>query len=48
MDGKLVAATGILSFSQSPAAESADETMARAPDYYYFDEETVQLRLTSH
>lgn len=47
MDGKLVAATGILSFSHSPAAESTDPTMARAPDYYYFEEETVQLRLTS-
>lgn len=47
MDGKLVAATGILSFSHSPAADSADPAMARAPDYYYFDEQTVQLRLIS-
>jgi hypothetical protein len=28
MDGKPVAATGILSFSHSPSADSADETMA--------------------
>jgi hypothetical protein len=47
MDGKLVSATGILGFSRSQAA-STDPAIARPPDYYYFEEETVQLRLTSH
>ena len=48
MDGKLVAATGILSFSRSTAAELADTAMARAPGYFYFEVETAQLRLITH
>jgi hypothetical protein len=48
MEGKLVAATGTLSFYHAPNAESADPAMAQAPDYFYFEAETAQLRLISH
>jgi hypothetical protein len=46
MDGKLVTATGILRFYQSPPAESTDRHVARPPDHFYF-EETAQVRLVS-
>lgn len=50
MDGKLVAATGTLRFYHSPDAQPAHDTRARAraPDYFYFEAETAQLRLISH
>jgi hypothetical protein len=48
MDGKLVAATGTLRFYHSPDAKPTDDTRARAPDYFYFEAETAQLRLISH
>ena len=47
MEGKLVAATGILSLYHSPNTEPSDPAFARAPDYFYFEAETVQLRLIS-
>jgi hypothetical protein len=47
MEGKLVAATGTLSFYHAPNAEPADPAFARAPDYFYIEAETVQLRLIS-
>ncbi len=47
MEGKLVAATGILSFYHAPDAGSADRAFARAPDYFYLEAETAQLRLIS-
>ena len=48
MDGKLVEATGTLKFFHAPDAEPADQSMARPPDFFYFEAETVQLRLISH
>jgi hypothetical protein len=48
MEGKLVAATGTLSFYHAPNAEPADPAFAQAPDYFYFEAETAQLRLVSH
>jgi hypothetical protein len=47
MEGKLVAATGTLSFYHAPNAEPADPAFARAPDYFYLEAETAQLRLIS-
>jgi hypothetical protein len=47
MEGKLVAATGRLSFCHAPNAEPADPAFARAPDYFYLEAETAQLRLIS-
>jgi hypothetical protein len=47
MEGKLVAATGTLSFFHSPDSGSAGPAVAQAPDYFYFEAETAQLRLTS-
>lgn len=47
MEGKLVAATGTLSFYHSPDAEPADPAVARAPDYFYLEAETAQVRLIS-
>jgi hypothetical protein len=47
MDGKLVAATGTLRFYHAPKAEPTDRAVARAPDYFYFEVETTQLRLIS-
>jgi hypothetical protein len=44
MDGKLVAATGTLRFYHTP---NADPAVARAPDYFYLEAETAQLRLIS-
>jgi len=48
MEGKLVAATGTLSFYHWPNAEPADPAFARAPDYFYLEAETAHLRLISH
>jgi hypothetical protein len=48
MEGKLVAATGTLRFYQAPPAEPADRAVARVRDHFYFEAESVQLRLTSH
>ena len=47
MEGKLVAATGTLSVYHAPNAEPADPALARAPDYFYLEAETAQLRLIS-
>ena len=48
MEGKLVAATGTLSFFHSPDSKSVNPAMARAADYFYFEAETAQLQLISH
>jgi hypothetical protein len=48
MEGQLVAATGILNFFHAPESKSVNPAMARAVDYFYFDAETTQLRLTGH
>ena len=48
MDGKLVEAKGALKFFHSPKAEPEDQSIARPPDYFYFDAETAQLRLVSN
>jgi hypothetical protein len=48
MEGKLVAATGTLSFYHRPNPEPADPAFARAPDYFYLEAETAHLRLISH
>ena len=45
MEGKLVAATGTLRFYHAPNAEPADRAVARAPDYFYLEAETAQVRL---
>lgn len=47
MEGKLVVATGILRFSRQPEAAPTDRSIARPPDYFYFEAETAQLRLAS-
>jgi hypothetical protein len=47
MEGKLVAATGTLRFYHAPKAEPADRAIARAPDYFYLEAKTAQLRLIS-
>ena len=47
MDGKLVAATGILKFYHEPPAEPAGRAVQRVPDFLYFEVERVQLRLIS-
>lgn len=44
MDGKIVAATGILRFYHSPDAKPAGNIRARLPDHFYFQAETTQLR----
>jgi hypothetical protein len=45
MEGQLVAATGTLGFHHSPDAAPVEPAFARAPDYFYLEGETVQLRL---
>jgi hypothetical protein len=45
MDGKLVAATGILRFYQAPPAVPTPRAIQRVSDYFYFNLETTQLRL---
>ena len=47
MDGKLVAATGVLRFYHAPPAEPTARAVTRLPDFFYFDAETTQLRLIS-
>ena len=47
MEGKLVAATGTLCFYLSPNVKPTGRAVARAPDYFYFEAETAQLRLIS-
>jgi hypothetical protein len=48
MEGKLVEATGTLRFYYAPPDIPTDRTVARAPDFFYFEAETAQLRLISH
>jgi hypothetical protein len=48
MEGKLVAATGTLRFYQEPPAEPTERAVTRVRDHFYFEAESVQLRLTSH
>jgi hypothetical protein len=48
MEGKLVAATGILNLFHSPDSKSVNPAMARATDYFYFEAETAQLQPMSH
>jgi len=45
MEGKLVEVTGVLRFYHAPPAVPTDRTVARAPDYFYFEVETAQVRL---
>jgi hypothetical protein len=45
MEGQLVEATGTLRFYHQPPAEPSDQTVARAPDHYYFAVEAAHLRL---
>lgn len=47
MEGKLVAATGTLRFYHGPKAEPAGRAVARAPDYFYLEAETAQVRVIS-
>ncbi|HEV3219644.1 MAG TPA: hypothetical protein VGZ48_07720 [Candidatus Acidoferrales bacterium] len=47
MEGKHVEATGTLNFYHAPNAEPADAAFSRAPDYFYFEAETAQLRIIS-
>jgi hypothetical protein len=47
MEGKLIAVTGTLNFYHSPNYRPAGRAVALAPDYFYFDVETAQLRLIS-
>ncbi len=44
MQDKLVEATGTLKFFHAPDATGASDSVARAPDHYYFQAETVELR----
>lgn len=48
MEGKLVTATGILRFFHSTATGPTNGTVARAPDFFYFEVEDAQLRFISH
>jgi hypothetical protein len=45
MEGKLVAASGTLSFYRALIAEPASPASARAPDYFYLAAETAQVQL---
>jgi len=47
MEDKLVALTGTLRFSHWPHSESVSPAMAQAPDYFYLEAATAQLRLIS-
>ena len=47
IEGKLVAATGTLRFYHAPDAKPANPAVARAPDYFYLEAETAQVRLIS-
>lgn len=48
MDGKLVEATGTLRFFHATDNEPVDQARQRAPDYFYLEAETAQVRLISH
>lgn len=50
MDGKFVTATGTLRFYEaSPAPpEDPNRIVARAPDFFYFEVQTTELRLIGH
>ena len=48
MEGRLVAATGTLSFYHEANAEPPDPAFARGPDYFYLEAETAHLRVISH
>ncbi len=45
MEGKRVAATGILRFYHARDPEPTDNSRARLPDHFYLEAETTQLRL---
>lgn len=45
MEGRLVAATGTLRFYHGPTAKPTDRAVARAPDHFYLEAETAQVRL---
>ncbi|HEY2913660.1 MAG TPA: hypothetical protein VGK21_09900 [Candidatus Angelobacter sp.] len=45
MEGKRVAARGILRFYHAPPTERTDRAVAHAPDYFYLEVETAHLRL---
>src|SRR5579864_311446 len=45
MEGKRVAATGILRFYHAPPAERTDRPEARLPDHFFLEAETTQVRL---
>jgi len=47
MEGKRVAASGVLRFFHLPDTAPADQAKAVPPDYFYFEAETTQLRLSS-
>jgi len=46
MEGKLVAATGTLRFYHAPPAKPAERAVQSAPDFFSFEVETTQLRLS--
>jgi hypothetical protein len=48
MDSELVLATGTLRFYKAPLAETTARPEARAPDHFYFNAETTQVRLIGH
>lgn len=45
MDGKLIAATGTLRFYHAPDTKKSKRVVQVAPDFFYFEIETSQLRL---
>lgn len=45
MDGKLVEATGTLRFHHARPVEPTNRPEAHAPDFFYFQMETTQVRL---
>ena len=46
MEGRMVKVTGVLHFSP-PDAQQAEDTVARAPDYFYFEAETTTVQPVS-
>lgn len=46
MEGKLVAATGILRSYHEPPAEPAERAVQHVPDFFYFDVDSAQVRLS--
>jgi len=47
MEGKRIAATGILRFYHAPPAERTDRPEARLPDHFFLEAKTTQVRLIS-